>query len=144
MTLSRKGWDPVILTSGVICDVTLFKMADNHGLLHGPKVEKLRVLSDPVNLRSHLLKRSEPAVFHGAISNWACAKWTPEFLAAELGGHKTKFRLFSRSKLAKDGSSCRRAAMETDCEFAIATFGEFIQWLNGCMEQSGHLARFER
>lgn len=128
--------------------MTIFKMADDRGFefskLHRFKVERLCVLPNPVNLRSHLLKRSEPAVFHGAVSNWACAKWTPEFLAAELGGHKTKFRLFSRSKLAKDESSRRRVAMETDCEFEIATLGEFIQWLNGCMEQSGHLARFER
>lgn len=34
--------------------------------------------------------------------------------------------------------------METDCEFEEATFEEFIQWLNDCMENSGVLSRFQR
>ncbi|XP_068715406.1 HSPB1-associated protein 1-like isoform X2 [Montipora foliosa] len=104
------------------------------------EVERICVLPDPVNLRDHLLNRSEPALFHGAASQWECAAWTPEFLAARLGELRTNFRLFSRSH----GNSGKSTVMETDCEFESATFTEFIQWLNGCMERSGSLSRFHK
>ena len=124
--------------------MTSINMAGECGLVENKidrfEVERICVLPDPVNLRDHLLNRSEPALFHGAASQWECAAWTPEFLAARLGELRTNFRLFSRSH----GNSGKSTVMETDCEFESATFTEFIQWLNGCMERSGRLSRFHK
>ena len=121
-------------------------MADERGLdvNKARQVERMPLLSDPEKLRIHLLNRTEPAVFDGAASQWACSRWTPEFLASELGELRTRFRFCSREKSSAKENICKTAVMETDCEFEEATFEEFIQWLNGCMENSGVLSRFQR
>lgn len=123
-------------------------MADECGLdVNKPdlrKVERISLLSNPTKLRTQLLNRTEPAVFNGAALQWACSRWTPEFLATELGELRTRFRFCSREKSSANETPCKRAIMETDCDFEEATFEEFIQWLNGCMEKSGRLSRFQR
>lgn len=107
-------------------------------------VERISLLPVPETLRIHLLNRKEPAVFNGAASQWACSGWTPEFLASELGELRTNFRFLSNEKSRTKEMSDKGAIMETDSEFEEANFSEFIQWLNGCMENSGRLSRFHR
>ena len=124
-------------------------MADERGLdvnkAHFCEVERLSLLCDPEKLRIHLFNRTEPAIFNGAASQWACSGWTPEFLASELGELRTTFRFFSLEKSSENNETFdKRAFMETECEFEKANFTEFIQWLNGCMEKSGRLSRFQR
>ena len=124
-------------------------MADERGpdvnKAHFCEVERLSLPCDPEKLRIHLLSRTEPAIFNGAALQWACFGWTPEFLASKLGELRTTFRLCSLEKSsANNETSDKIAFMETDCEFEKATFTEFIQWLNGCMEKSGRLSRFQR
>ena len=125
-------------------------MADEHGLdvnkVKLRQVERISLFSNSEKLRIHLLNRTEPAVFHGAASQWACSRWSPEILASELGELRTRFRFCSREnqKSFANENRCKTAIMETDCEFEEATFKEFNQWLNGCMEGSGLLSRFQR
>lgn len=122
-------------------------MADERGLnkAHHREVERISLISNPEKLRIHLLERTEPAVFDGAASQWTCSQWTPEFLASELGDLRTRFRFCAReNNSSANETQCKTAIMETDCEFEEASFGEFIQWLNGSIERSGRLSRFER
>ena len=102
------------------------------------------ITSSPQKLRDFLSIRNEPVIFDGAVSSWECLKWTPEFLAAELGDLRTRFRLCVRESAFQNTSVCNAAVMETDCEYEEATFGEFSEWLNGRVETSGRLSRFER
>lgn len=129
-------------------DVTSFNMADERSSKINKtrhcEVERIALNSNPEKLRINLLGRTEPAVFDGAASQWACSEWTPEFLALELGDLRTRFRFCTRQNSSVDGNPCKKTIMETDCEFEKASFEEFIQWLNGCTERSGCLSRFQR
>lgn len=99
---------------------------------------------DPEKLRINLLNRTKPVVFHGAALLWPSSRWTPEFLASELGDLRTKFRFCVRAKSSLNENGSKRAIMETECEFEEATFLEFVQWVNGISEKSGLLSRFQR
>ena len=118
-------------------------MVDERGLnvnkANHREVERISLISNAEKLRSHLLNRTEPIVFDGAARQWTCSQWTPEFLASEVGDLRTRFRFCSRAN-----SSAKKAIMETDCEFEEASFGEFFQWLNGNIDRSGSLSRFQR
>ncbi|CAH3023213.1 unnamed protein product [Porites evermanni] len=110
------------------------------------EVERTSLASDydPEKLRINFLNRTKPVVFHGAASLWPCSRWSPEFLASELGDLRTKFRFCVREKSPSNENGFKRAIMETECEFEEATFLEFVQWVNGFSEKSGLLSRFQR
>lgn len=110
------------------------------------EVERTSLASDydPEKLRINLLNRTKPVVFNGAASLWPCSRWSPEFLASELGDLRTKFRFCVREKSSSNENGFKGAIMETECEFEEATFLEFVQWVDGFSEKSGLLSRFQR
>ena len=124
-------------------------MVDERGLnvnnANHHEVERISLISNAEKLRIHLLNRAEPIVFDGAARQWTCSRWTPEFLASEVGDLRTRFRFCSRANSSTNElSPHKKAIMETDCEFEEASFGEFFQWLNGHIDRSGSLSRFHR
>jgi len=124
-------------------------MVDERGLnvnkANDHKVERISLISNDEKHRIHLLNRTKPIVFDGAARQWTCSQWTPEFLASEVGDLRTRFRFCSRANSsASELSPYKKTIMETDCEFEEASFGEFFEWLNGNIDKSGTLSRFQR
>lgn len=124
-------------------------MVDERGLnvnnANHHEVERISLISNAEKLRIHLFNRTEPIVFDGAARQWTCLRWTPEFLASEVGDLRTRFRFCSRANSSTNElSPYKKAIMETDCEFEEASFGEFFQWLNGNIDKSGSLSHFQR
>lgn len=138
-----------LLYSGITVTWRHSNMVDERGLsvnkANHHELERISLISNAEKLRIHLLNRTEPIVFDGAARQWTCSLWTPEFLASEVGDLRTRFRFCSRANSsANEPSPYKKAIMETDCEFEEASFGEFFQWLNGNIDRSGSLSRFQR
>lgn len=138
-----------LLYSGITVTWRHSNMVDERGLTvnkaNHHEVERISLISNPEKLRIHLLNRTVPIVFDGAARQWTCSQWTPEFLASEVGDLRTRFRFCCRAKSsANELSPYKKAIMETDCDFEEASFGEFFQWLNGNIDWSGSLSRFQR
>lgn len=137
-----------LLYSGITVTWRHSNMVDERGLnvnkARHHEVERISLIYNPEKLRIHLLNRTEPIVFDGAARQWTCSQWTPEFFATEVGDLRTRFRFCSRANSPANETPYKKAIMETDCEFEEASFGEFFQWLNGSIERSGSLSRFQR
>lgn len=119
------------------------KMADIKQI--GPEsVKQFYNVLPPKETSLFILELTEPAVFHGYISNWKCRHWTPEFFSKELAQLSTRFRFSPRSDSSCLNFSSSKPVMESDCEFQEGTFHEFYSWLKGDEIGAGKLARFSQ
>jgi len=107
-----------------------------------------RVL-EACSVKKMLGELNAPVIFYNTISEWPAAAWSLDNFTKLFGQYLTKFRLHRRPSAEREPKikkTSNNIVMETDCEFAEATFQHFYNWINSeqCHDDSdvGALSKY--
>lgn len=95
-------------------------------------------------IRSTILNCKQPCLLPKASSDWACASWTPEFLAQKLGECQTTFRICAKIDSPLYKFEGNKVVMESDCDYAKASLKDYCAWLANDLSHAGELQKYPR